>query len=261
MTPRTVWEAVDDYLLARDLSGGTPGYYRRIVGVLCSWYGQAVPLDEFTPRLVNQLLAAKQEAGRSSYYRRSLRSGLRALLRFVHGECERLRPVKCCELEADTWTAEEVYRLATAAGKNRLLVLVAYFTGLSECDLRRLRREHVQPDGSIPFARKKTGKRVLVAIPLNLLDELPASGLLFPLITSEEYFRRCFRATVKVAGLRGTFKKLRRSSGTAVEIANPGRGHIHLGNSRLIFEAHYLDKAREMKPMMPPRPDGDRPAA
>jgi integrase len=258
MSPPTIYDVLSDYLLSHDLRGDSPGFYRRTVGVLCSWYGAAVPAEDFTAMLVNRLLLAKQEAGRSSHYRRSLRSGLRALLRHAHGDCPRLRPVKCSELPSDTWTAEEVYRLADAAGKNRLLVLVAYFTGLSECDLRRLRREDVRIDGSIPFERKKTGKRVLVAVPLDLLAELPAAGPLFPLTTSGEYFRRCFRATVQKAGLCGTFKKLRRSSGTAVEILNPGRGHIHLGNTRAIFEAHYLDKSRENKPMLPPmfRPDG-----
>lgn len=249
---RTVYDILGQYLLTHELKGDSPNFYRRIVHVLCSWHGGVVSAEEFTVTLVNRLLLAKQEAGKSSYYRRSIRSALRALLRFDRGACERLRPVRCEELPADTWTAEEVYRLADAAGKNRLLVLVAYFTGLSECDLRRLQRQDIDTAGEIRFNRQKTGKRVLVAIPVELLAELPGAGRLFPLTTSGEYFRRCFRATVKKAGLCGTFKKLRRSSGTAVEIENPGRGHIHLGNSRAIFEAHYLDKAREIKPMMPP---------
>ena len=260
---RTVYDVLSEYLLTHDLHGDSPGFYRRIVSVLCGWYGGVVPADDFTATLVNRLLLAKQEAGRSSYYRRSLRSGLRALLRHAHGDCERLRPVRCDELPSDTWSAEEVYRLADAAGKNRLLVLVAYFTGLSECDLRRLKRSDIDAAGVIHFTRQKTGKRVLVGIPVDLLAELPDSGLLFPLLTTGEWFRRCFRVTVKKAGLCGTFKKLRRSSGTAIEIAYPGRGHIHLGNSRPIFELHYWDKARDSKPMLPPgfRPDGDRPAA
>lgn len=260
---RTVLDILEDYLLSHDLARGTPAYYRRVVSVLCTWHGKPVAEQDFCPRLVNKLLLAKQEAGLSSYYRRSLRSGLKALLRFRHGTCENLRPVRCEELLADTWTAEEVYRLAAAAGDNRLLVLVAYFTGLSECDLRRLRRTDIDAGGVIRFSRQKTGKRVLVAIPAELLAELPSEGLLFPLATTGEWFRRCFRKVVKKAGLCGTFKKLRRSSGTAVEIENPGRGHIHLGNTRAVFEAHYLDKAREIKPMMPPhfRPGGEKPAA
>lgn len=258
---RTVYDILSEYLLTHDLRGDSPGFYRRIVSVLCTWYGGAVPAEDFTATLVNRLLLAKQEAGRSSYYRRSIRAGLRALLRFARGDCERLRPVRCCELPADAWTAEEVFRLADAAGENRLLVLVAYFTGLSECDLRRLRRENIGQDGVIRVSRQKTGKKVIVAIPVDLISEFPSGGVLFPLATTGEWFRRQFRAVVKKAGLCGTFKKLRRSSGTAVEIKFPGRGHIHLGNTREIFEKHYLDKARDSKPFLPPMPDGSRPAA
>lgn len=250
----TVLTALDDYILCHDLARGTPSYYRRIVSVLCSWHGGPVPLDDFTPALVSRMLAAKQEAGLSSHYRRSLRNGLRALLRFVHGSCERLRPVKCCELEADTWTAAEVGKIAEAAGPDRLLILFAYFTGLSECDLRRLHREHIDAGGVIRFRRQKTGKSVLVGVPVELLDELPASGLLFPLKTSPEWFRRQFALVVKFCGLKGTFKKLRRSSGTEIEIHHPGRGHIHLGNTRLIFETHYWDKRRGENPLIPPSP-------
>lgn len=256
----TIQAVLDEYLLCHDLSGGTPDYYRRVVGVLCHWHGRPVLREEFTATLVNQFLAAKQEAGRSSYYRRSLRSGLRALLRFAHGTCERLRPVKCAELESDTWTPQEVGALAYSAGGFRLLIMTAYFTGLSECDLRRLRGEDISQDGAIRFRRQKTGKTVLVGIPPELRAELPAAGLLFPLRTSGEYFRRMFRVIVKAAGLKGTFKKLRRSSGTEIELLHPGRGHIHLGNTRPIFEAHYWDKRRAASPMMPPNPGWEKPA-
>ena len=49
-----------------------------------------------------------------------------------------------------------------------------------------------------------------------------------------------FSRIVAKAGLDGSFKKLRKSSGTRAEQLEPGRGHIHLGNSRKVFEQHYL---------------------
>ena len=39
-------------------------------------------------------------------------------------------------------------------------------------------------------------------------------------------------------------KYLRSSSGTAVEKASPGRGHLHLGNTRDVFERNYLDESQ-----------------
>lgn len=252
-------DALQDYLLTHDLADGSEVFYRRTVGVFKTWSGRDVSKDEFTPDAVNRFIRDKQQAGKSSYYCRSLRNGLRAILRHVHGDCGKLRPVRCKELLSDTWTPEEVGRLASAAKDLRMRRVIwgAYYTGLSQCDLWRIERRDVTPNGVIHFTRQKTGKRVVVAIPVELLEELPAEGLLFPLGTSPEWFRRLFAIIVKRAGLCGTFKKLRRSSGTAIEMMYPGRGHIHLGNSRQIFETHYLDKARDVKPMMPPRPDDE----
>lgn len=41
--------------------------------------------------------------------------------------------------------------------------------------------------------------------------------------------------------MEGSIGKLRHSSGTAAEIIHPGHGHEHLGNTRDVFERHYLD--------------------
>lgn len=257
----TITEALKGYILSHDLKPGSEDFYRRAVGVYRTWAGRDVQDCEFTVGELNRFLRDKQQAGRSSYYVRSLRAALRALLRYLHGACEGLRPVRCKELLSDTWDADQVGILAAAAKSDsmRLLILFAYYTGLSECDLRRMKREDISPQGVIHFFRQKTYKRVIVAVPVEILTELPQSGLLFPKTVSDEWFRRTFKEVVKRAGLCGTFKKLRRSSGTAIELMHPGRGHLHLGNSREIFERHYLDKARDSKPFMPPPPG--RPAA
>lgn len=62
-----------------------------------------------------------------------------------------------------------------------------------------------------------------------------------------------FGRIVARAGLFGTFKRLRKSSGSLVEAAAPGMGHKHLGNTRAIFEKHY--EARRLTrphPTLPP---------
>lgn len=46
-----------------------------------------------------------------------------------------------------------------------------------------------------------------------------------------------------MAGLSGSIGRLRHSSGTAFEISHPQRGHEHLGNTRKVFEGHYLDES------------------
>lgn len=247
LTART---ALDSFLLARELEPGTIRFYRSQVSVFCSWYGSDdAPLDVET---VNRFLLAKHEAGKSWPYRKSLRAALRALLNHA-GIAGKLRTVKSLPLEPETWSAEEVRKLLEAFDGDdwmQTLIEAAYWTGLSQGDLFALERRHFAVGGVLKWQRKKTGQMVVVAIPHPLLEKLPKTGKCWPRRFSNEYFRRYFRRGAKRAGLRGTFKKLRKTSGTSVEELHPGCGHMHLGNTRRVFEIHYLSR-RNLKPLSP----------
>jgi hypothetical protein len=97
----------------------------------------------------------------------------------------------------------------------------------------------VEADGTLRIWRHKTGSEVLVWLPVELVNHVTA-GLVWPRPWSAEWDRRTFQKIAAAAGLVGTMKKLRRSSGVSVEILHPGHGHEHLGNSRRVFERHYL---------------------
>lgn len=264
---RTIVDLVESYVLSRELAESSVDYYRRISRVLCTWANRRVPADEFNVDLVNRFLRDKQAAGRSCYYRKSLRNALRALLGFHLGATVRgqIRPVKLEPLQPAAWSAEEVARLIDACSclkcaerqdYMRTLIAVAYYTGLSQIDLHRIERRDFDLLGVIRTKRSKTGRRVVAAIPpalLSSLDSRPPTGPLWPCLTSRESLRKVFNRIVRKAGLRGTFKTLRNSSGTAVEKLHPGRGHEHLGNTRQIFERHYLDETKDDKgPLQPP---------
>lgn len=258
---RTVSDLLDAYLLARETRPTTDAYYRRIVSVLTAWHRGPVPADEFTVDLANRFLRDKQAAGLACYYRLSLRSGLRALLRFA-GRQETLRPVKLDRLEPRAWSVADLRLLLAEVAKMpetqrawwRTLIMAAWYTGLSQVDLFRLDRRDVSPGGVVRIARSKTGKPVVCSMPSPLVSEIAAlrpAGTIWPLPYSHEMFRRRFRRLVAAAGLRGSFKTLRSSSGTAVEESHPGRGHEHLGNTRQVFERHYLAR-RDAEPLRPP---------
>ena len=262
-TAQTLRALVSEYILQHDIRETSADQYHRISGVFSSWLignpSCELPASDFTARNVSRFLAAKQAAGRSSHYRRSLRNCLSALLKYS-GDFEKVRPVKTDELDPHAWQPEEVAKLIAACDRLRggekrrerwrLLIAVAYYTGLAHIDLRKLRREDFGPDGLLRCKRSKTGRRVVASIPIELLARLP-EGELFPLESSLESFRATFRRLVKWAGIRGTFKTLRKTAGTLVDEAHPGQGHVLLANSRAIFEAHYL--ARAAVPAMPPR--------
>ena len=69
----------------------------------------------------------------------------------------------------------------------------------------------------------------------------PDRELIWPLWGRLGCWRRAAKRLVRAAGLPGSIGRLRHSSGTAVEIKHPGRGHEHLGNTRAVFERNYLD--------------------
>jgi integrase len=245
-------EILEDYLLARDLAPDSDAFYRRTVAVYSNWNGH----QPFSANSVSQFLRDKQAEGRSSHYRKSLRNGLCALL--GHAKIAgKVRTVKLDRLEPEVWSPAEVSRLIAAAPDEwwKTIIAFCYYTGLQQCDcVNRFRRSWIAADGMVKTTRKKTGKLVVAMIPKRLADELRnGADPIWPWPQSKEWFRRSFKEIAKQAGLKGTFKKLRKSSGTASELLHPGRGHEHLANSRTIFERHYLSPtAWQISPLSPP---------
>lgn len=252
-SPNTIISLLNEYLLRNELRDSTVQFYRRTVGVFCLWYGGTVPLNVITADLINQFLVDKKDAGTSGHYRRSLRNGLVAILgRRI--DTRDLRSVRLPALDVKTWTPEEVARLAECCSvlpfylQNyfRLAIALAYHTGLSQIDLHRLTRKHISTDGVVRIRRSKTDVAVTTFIPPDLMAKLPDVDENTPIVPEKftgQMFRVHFGKVVRAAGLVGTFKTLRSSSGTAAELLT-GKGHEHLGNSRVIFQKHYLDNSK-----------------
>lgn len=253
VTGPTLDSLLDRYIMARDLMPRSVDYYRRVVSCLTSWRGGPVPVAAFDQDLVNRFLHAKQVAGRSWSYRKSLRNACRALLRFADKPADKLRPVRWEGLHPTAWRPEEVSRLIAAAPDEawRNRIALGYYSGLSPCDLLRVERRHIEGH-VLTFRRSKTKRLVKVRLPAWLVDRLPNAGPVCGARCSVEWVRRVFARIVAKAGLRGPLKQLRKSSGTLVESLHPGAGHLHLGNTRTVFEKHYLDGERGIVPLSPP---------
>jgi hypothetical protein len=265
---RTLRGLLRQYVLYRSLKPDTAAWYARIVGVYCEWAGRDVPLRLFDGKRISRMLAEKQAEGRSTYYCRSLRSGLVALLREHRGDAplERVRSVKTAPLEPEGWTAAEVERLLQIGCSDmpeasrlywQVTIALGYYSGLDACDLWRIDRRQISAAGVLLHHRSKTGKPIAVQLPadlIELIDRRCRSGLIVPLTTSREWFRRTFAGIVRRAGLSGSFKRLRKTSGTLTEAEHPGSGQKHLGNTRAIFERHYqVRRLLASSPTMPPR--------
>lgn len=270
MHATTLRNALANYVLYHDIGADTRKWYGRIVSVYCGWAGGDVLLEQFTGEAISRCIADKQALGRSPYYLRSLRNGLVAILHEVRGNepIERVRSVKCPPLDPDAWLPHEVERLihvgcADMADASRwrwqLVIPCGYYLGLDRCDLERLQQANFRDDGAlVNFRRSKTGGAPMGGIPPDLLESIrrrcPAKGPILRMGISPEWFRKVFAGIVQRAGLHGTFKKLRKSSGSLVENDEPGKGHKHLGNTRAIFEKHYeAKKITRGEPTLPPR--------
>lgn len=235
--PMLAQDALDHYLLFHDLRGSSADYYRRVVSAYRTQCG-----DEIDSRKLSEWLGRLKDAGRSDYYRRSVRNGLGALLRFC-GDKGPIRPIRLSPLENDCWTVEDVRKLIAACNGDawwQAFIEAAWSTGLSGCDLLRLTRDNVRGDGVVVTRRSKTGKPVCCWIRPELLATRPAKGELWPWEKSAEWMRRQFAEIVRRAGLRGTLKKLRRSAAASVEVLHPQQAHQFLANTRRVCEAHYL---------------------
>lgn len=268
MHATTLKDAVARYLLYRDLAKGTASYYRRICSAFAGWAGGDVLLVEFNGEAISRFLQFKQQAGRSTHYVRSLRNGLMALLRDVRGSdpVERVRTIKTKPLDPQCWSPDEVEKLLAACGEMpeasrwrwALIIAIAYYTGLDRVDLERITRAEFDARGTLFTHRSKTGAAVVVCVATEVLAEIdlrcPLEGPILCMGITPEWFRQVFKGIVRRAGLVGTFKKFRKTSGSLVERDAPGMGHKHLGNSRAIFERHYeARRITRSEPTMPPR--------
>ena len=194
-----------------------------------------------------------------------------ALLNF-DGKHEKVRTVKLEPLDPETWVESEVAMIIAAVPlairpkSNTIdaeprrwfwkkIIPTAYYTGLERIDLcNRFDNSVIDNTGLVVTRRHKTKKQVIAQLPFALAFELrnKPSGPLFRYQPCKEFFRREFKKIVLAAGLTGTFKKLRKTSGTESEIEHPGHGHELLANSRAIFEKHYLGKrALRIQPRSP----------
>ena len=142
--------------------------------------------------------------------------------------------------------------------RRRLYWLAAIHAGFSSGqrwgDLVNLPVAAIHPDRTCTFTQHKTGRRITVRFSkmAMLLIHRHGQQTVIPQCYSQNHFCLTFNKLVKAAAIsRGTFKWLRRSAGSYVELES-GRGPELLGNTRAVFEASY--KAERITKRPPPEP-------
>jgi integrase len=265
--PSTLSAYARDYGLLHDVRANTVAQYVIAASIFERWAGAPVPLDQLDERSVSAWLrdySAKQAPSTV----RSKRNQILALWRAAadEGLCEpptlRVRGVKVPRLPVEAWTFDEVVALLQAAGQVKrrhkcglprnvwwpLAIRVAWDTGLRWGDQIELPVSAVAPDGAVWWSQSKTGRVVVCRLSPSTVAALRASlsiaprELVMPWPASHETFTDQVGRIVARAGVRpGTWKWLRRSSGSYVELQQPGAGGTHLGHApgSRVFTDHY----------------------
>lgn len=263
------------YVACRPLNPSYAARLRWTANALESFAQSESISDTLTEEHANGFLAA--QLGKSPFTIRSYRSDILTLWNGA-ADCNlvpypvmrRVRLPRIPELIVDCYTIDEARRILTAAnqlvGRYRwgvrkrdywnAAIRLAWDTGLRRGDVIGFRRDSLRPDGVVLVLQSKTRKVLPAKLRPTTVTALLALPGGYPLRwdTDVTYFTRHFRRIVDASGVcRGSFKWLRRASGSYVEIAHPGAGYKHLGHSGpQVFNRHYDAKLGSHNLPQPP---------
>lgn len=260
---------VHRYGQSRDVSCDYVKQLVHCVHAVDSTLKRSVQVNELTADLLNEFLHKQKGLGLKPNTRKNRRRMLLTLWRNASANglvapinCVPIAPVRQVDTIVEAWTSDQVRQLLELAenlpGNMPKLELPkalywgswirsAWDSGLRGCDLRRMERKHIGCEGSVSLVQVKVGKRQRIKLRASTVACIDRSlcacprDLVWPVWTSIPQWRKAAKKLVALAGLPGSIGLLRHSSGTDVELAAPGRGHEHLGNTRAVFLAHYFD--------------------
>ena len=255
----TLDSLIDQYELEHDVKSSTIENYRVCKNVLEKSLGKAALLSDLTPENINRLIVWLKQNGRQKHTLQSRRRGLLVLARYakrkrlIKFDFDLVVLVRCPETPKDVWTPEQMRELLDGVSKIpdcrlpethikrrlywRSIILAAWDTALRQSDLRSLKLEDFHSN-HFTIIQTKTGvghrgmirPETLEAIEATFEGPAENRERIWP-AHRRKWFCMDFRKIVEQTSLKGTFKKIRRSSITDVELNAPGSGFIHAGHT------------------------------
>jgi integrase len=258
----TLSEFTAEYVKSRPLCKTYGNTLRKRMAALEAWTGRSELHHVLREDVINAFLEAYRD-GRSAFTINKYRQDFLAVWRAAADEDlvpypmpRRIRREKAPLPLVDCYTLAEARLIVATAEKLKggfpdgvarrhywpALVRFAWDSGLRRGDCWRFDRGIVQPDGTFRIVQHKTLKpirRQLQPDTLKAIDRIcRAKPFAWPLC--EWCFGVHFKEIVTHSGVRrGTFRWLRRATGSHVEAEHPGAGHRALGNSAQVFDGHY----------------------
>lgn len=272
-------EILTIYQLERDVTDCTIAHLGYAIGSFERHLGREANLDDCNDDAVNAWLVWLAANGARCTVR-NYRVRLLTVWRFAveAGLFDRLplrvRKNRLHHPTPEAWSAAEVQKLLAAVGKLRgcfrhckvrradywrAVIETAYDTGLRIGDIAGLTADNFS--GSMLLVRQhKTGEPIVCWVrPETLADvrkiESEKRSRIFGDVLGRRSFFERFAEIRKSAGLKGSFRWLRRTGASLVEAKSPGMGAVFLGHkSRGIAERHYFDpRLLRGRKLMPPK--------
>jgi integrase len=274
-----IQDFTEQYVAGRDLSRAYGYNLRKRAQRIADFTGSAELADVLTEEGVNRFLASLTDLTPVTV--RSYRSDVLSLWNAAadldlcgYPVMRRIRRPKCPRQVIECFTVDEVRAMLTFTGGMygyplsngvdrgvywNAIIRLAWDTGLRRGDCWAFRKSWIRDDGTARVVQRKTQQVVLVRLHRSTIDALDAiphdAACDWPgKVSNAPRFCKQFKALVRKAGVsRGTFKWLRRSSGSYVDLAQPGSGSKHLGHSSSqVFGQHYDAKLGGKGGPMPP---------
>lgn len=278
---------VETYSLEREITASSIEQYRIAVNSFSKWLSRPAETTDLTDDAINRFLVAYSQL-RKPHTVASKRRQLLVLWRAVAERGgttppARVRRIKTPPTPKDVWTAKEVaaicQNLSRLQGRLPIvlirpgdyyvsLIKAAWETGLRLSDLMGLERHQIERSGWFSVVMQKTGLPQWCRLHGSTYDMIqrtfddiaPPRRLCWPTWSTRtpkagfKLIRRDIMRAVREAGLScsdGPFKKLRRSSITAVELLSPGQGQHHAGHTSVATtQKWYLsDSAKLNRPI------------
>lgn len=190
----------------------------------------------------------------------------------------RIRKVKVPDKPPECWDLETEFRKLLAVAKDlqghmnkdrrvkradfwSAWLYVDYGTGYRLGDLRRFRFDQIRHDGTTQLVQSKTGEVVLGYIEpagMRLIRRIhtPDRVLVFGSLVNHSNAQRYMRKLIKLAGLRGSTKWIRRTGATWSEVTSPGSAQSYLGHKtprvawKSYIDRRFLQKKRPRPPKL-----------
>ena len=255
---------VDEYGTMNGLKPSTIAMYQRAVKAFGRWLNKPLQPEDFNGEQLSAYITSM--TGKSDFYRRSQRGALVALQHYFGNQdaVARVRPAKLvvhtntpadlrkmrdgCDI-LDRLRPDARFAKYRRSDYMRAYIQLAWETCLRPDDLHRLPRELcLTPNQQFTWSAAKTGEQVVLQLShlcCVLVSKVVHPTLALPPIVGAESLRKWLRLICDYTNTEYHGRKgFRKAAGTAVEAAAPGTGHLATGNSRAIFEQHYLDRSQ-----------------